>query len=67
MLFSVVVMIWGVIHPDDIPDSEQAARMTMFQIGATIGPIALIGLVITVAIYGGIATPTEAGGRRGAS
>jgi tripartite ATP-independent transporter DctM subunit len=37
-----------------------AARMGMFQIAATIGPIALIGLVITVAIYGGIATPTEA-------
>lgn len=59
-LFSIVVMFWGVMHPDDIPDSEQAARMTLFQIAATIGPIALIGLVITVAIYGGIATPTEA-------
>jgi tripartite ATP-independent transporter DctM subunit len=59
-LFSIVVMIWGVVHPDDIPDSEMAARMGMFQVAATIGPIALIGLVITVAIYGGIATPTEA-------
>jgi len=59
-LFSIVVLFWGVIHPDDIPDSEKAARMGMVQIAATIGPIALIGLVITVAIYGGIATPTEA-------
>jgi tripartite ATP-independent transporter DctM subunit len=59
-LFSIVVMIWGVLHPDDIPDSEMAARTGMVQIAATIGPIALIGLVITVAIYGGIATPTEA-------
>jgi C4-dicarboxylate transporter DctM subunit len=58
--FSIVVGIWGVMHPDDIPDSEKAARMTLFQIAATIGPIALIGLVITVAIYAGIATPTEA-------
>ncbi len=58
--FSAVVMAWGVLHPDDIPDSEKAARMGLFRIAATIGPIALIGLVITVAIYAGIATPTEA-------
>lgn len=59
-LFSIVVMIWGVVAPQDIPDSEKVQRMTAFQIAATIGPIALIGLVITVAIYAGIATPTEA-------
>ena len=59
-LFCVVVMFWGVLYPDDIPDSEKAARMGLFGIAATVGPIALIGLVITVAIYGGIATPTEA-------
>jgi tripartite ATP-independent transporter DctM subunit len=34
--------------------------MTAIQIAATIGPILLIGMVITVAIYAGIATPTEA-------
>ena len=59
-LFCVVVMIWGVMRPDDIPAQEQAVRMGLFQIAATVGPIALIGLVITVAIYAGIATPTEA-------
>jgi tripartite ATP-independent transporter DctM subunit len=58
--FSIVVLIWGIWHPEDIPDSEKAKRMTMIQIAATVGPIALIGLVITVAIYAGIATPTEA-------
>jgi len=59
-LFCVVVLIWGVLRPGDIPAQEDAVRMGLFQIAATVGPIALIGLVITVAIYGGIATPTEA-------
>ena len=59
-LFCVVVLIWGAMHPGDIPEREQAVRMGLFQIAATVGPIALIALVITVAIYGGIATPTEA-------
>jgi tripartite ATP-independent transporter DctM subunit len=58
--FSIVVLIWGVMHPADIPEREKALRMGLFQIAATVGPIAIIGLVITVAIYAGIATPTEA-------
>jgi tripartite ATP-independent transporter DctM subunit len=59
-MFCIVVMIWGVLRPGDIPAQEEAVRMGLFQIAATVGPIALIGLVITVAIYAGIATPTEA-------
>lgn len=59
-MFCIVVMIWGILYPDDIPAQEHAVRMGLFQIAATVGPIALIGLVITVAIYAGIATPTEA-------
>ncbi|SEK21853.1 TRAP transporter, DctM subunit [Roseovarius azorensis] len=58
--FAVVVLIWGILKPGDIPDRETAAKMGLVQIAATIAPIALIGLVITVAIYAGIATPTEA-------
>ena len=34
--------------------------MPLMMILATVGPVILIGLVITVAIYAGIATPTEA-------
>jgi tripartite ATP-independent transporter DctM subunit len=59
-MFCIVVLIWGVMYPEDIPDRDLATRMGLFQIAATVGPIALIGLVITVAIYAGIATPTEA-------
>lgn len=58
--FCLVVVIWGVLLPDDIPQNEGAVRMGLAKIAATVGPIALIGLVITVAIYAGIATPTEA-------
>jgi tripartite ATP-independent transporter DctM subunit len=58
--FAIVVLIWGILRPGDIPDREEAVRMGIVQIAATVAPIALIGLVITVAIYAGIATPTEA-------
>lgn len=58
--FALVVLVWGILKPEDIPDSEAAVRMGLMQIAATVTPIALIGLVITVAIYAGIATPTEA-------
>ncbi|WP_428687903.1 TRAP transporter large permease subunit, partial [Roseibium sp.] len=44
----------------DIPTSEDAVKMPLMMILNTVGPVVLIGLVITVAIYAGIATPTEA-------
>ncbi|MGB3278189.1 MAG: TRAP transporter large permease [Pseudorhodobacter sp.] len=58
--FVVVVLIWGILKPEDIPSSESAAKMPLRMIISTVGPVVLIGLVITVAIYAGIATPTEA-------
>jgi len=58
--FALVILVWGILKPGDIPDSEAAVKMGIIQIAATVAPIALIGLVITVAIYAGIATPTEA-------
>lgn len=58
--FVVVVLIWGILKPQDIPSSEDATKMPMLMIISTVGPVVLIGLVITVAIYAGIATPTEA-------
>ena len=59
-LFVVVVIVWGYLRPDDIPRSEAAQRMPWSQVAATLGPVALIGFVITASIYTGIATPTEA-------
>ncbi|TRD23256.1 TRAP transporter large permease [Palleronia caenipelagi] len=58
--FVVVVLVWGRLRPEDIPNSEDAAKMPLTMILSTVGPVLLIGLVITVAIYAGIATPTEA-------
>lgn len=58
--FVVVVLVWGMLKPQDIPGREDTAKMPMLMILSTVGPIVLIGLVITVAIYAGIATPTEA-------
>ncbi|WP_424943830.1 TRAP transporter large permease [Aliiroseovarius crassostreae] len=58
--FVVVVLVWGILKPQDIPSSEDATKMPMLMIISTVGPVVLIGLVITVAIYAGIATPTEA-------
>ncbi|MEM5518938.1 TRAP transporter large permease [Henriciella sp. AS95] len=58
--FVVVVLIWGILKPEDIPSNETATKMPMRMIMSTVGPVVLIGLVITVAIYAGIATPTEA-------
>ncbi|TNF59976.1 MAG: TRAP transporter large permease [Rhodobacteraceae bacterium] len=58
--FVIVVLIWGRVRPEDIPSNEDANRMPLLIILSTLGPVILIGLVITVAIYAGIATPTEA-------
>lgn len=60
--FVVVVLIWGLLKPQDIPSNEKAAKMPLLMILGTVGPVVIIGLVITVAIYAGIATPTEAAG-----
>ncbi len=59
-LFVLVVVVWGRLKPEDIPSSESSVAMTIKQLSFTLGPILLIGLVITVSIYSGIATPTEA-------
>lgn len=59
-LFVIVVIAWGILRPQDIPDSDRGPRMPLLQMAYSIGPVIIIGAVITVAIYGGIATPTEA-------
>lgn len=59
-LFVVVVLIWARIRPQDVPDRDTGPRLQLLQIAVSLGPIIVIGGVITVSIYGGIATPTEA-------
>jgi len=55
-LFVIVVIVWSRVRPSDIPRSETAQRMPWSQVAATLGPVALIGFVITASIYTGIAT-----------
>jgi C4-dicarboxylate transporter DctM subunit len=59
-LFVAVVVIWSFVRPQDVPERDSGPRMRLLQIAVSVGPIAVIGAVITVAIYGGVATPTEA-------
>ena len=59
-LFAVTVYVWGRIAPRHIPDSDHSRWPTVREFLVAFGPIFLIGLVITVSIYTGIATPTEA-------
>jgi C4-dicarboxylate transporter DctM subunit len=61
-LFMVVVLVWGRLYPSHIPQAERTERWSARLMLETFGPILLIGAVITVSIYTGIATPTEAGG-----
>jgi tripartite ATP-independent transporter DctM subunit len=59
-LFVVVVVIWARLRPADVPERHTGAKMPVLQIVYALGPVIIIGAVITAAIYGGIATPTEA-------
>lgn len=60
LLFCVVVYVWGRMYPSHIPDADSSARSSVREMLASVGPIFVIGLVITLSIYTGIATPTEA-------
>jgi len=55
-----VVLLWGRLDAKSIPRLEESDRATAGYLLLALLPVALIGLVITVAIYMGIATPTEA-------
>jgi tripartite ATP-independent transporter DctM subunit len=61
-LFCVVVYVWGRLYPSHIPDVDTTLRSSLREMAISVGPIFLIGLVITLSIYTGIATPTEAAG-----
>lgn len=60
LLFCAVVFVWGRLRPSHIPDVDRTARSSTRQMLVSLGPIFAIGLVITLSIYAGIATPTEA-------
>jgi C4-dicarboxylate transporter DctM subunit len=59
-MFCAVVFTWGKLYPSHIPDVDESARSSIKEMLLSVGPIFVIGLVITLSIYAGIATPTEA-------
>jgi tripartite ATP-independent transporter DctM subunit len=60
LLFCLIVFVWGKLYPSHIPDADGTQRTGIREMLTSLGPIIVIGLVITVSIYAGIATPTEA-------
>jgi len=60
LLFCAVVLVWGRVRPAHIPNADESARSSVREMLVSVGPIFAIGLVITLSIYTGIATPTEA-------
>ncbi|MBE1273617.1 TRAP transporter large permease [Enterovibrio baiacu] len=61
-MFFVIILIWGKVRPIDIPGQENVTPIPWLLALSAILPVMVIGLVITVSIYAGIATPTEAAG-----
>lgn len=59
-LFVLVVAIWAKCDPKAVPESAHRVKWAITDIVITIGPVLLIGAIITISIYAGIATPTEA-------
>ena len=60
LFFCLIVYVWGKLYPSHIPDADATSRTSFREMLISLGPIFLVGLVITVSIYTGIATPTEA-------
>lgn len=60
LLFCITVYVWGRLQPSAIPDADASMRSTLKEMLQSVGPVFLIGLVITLSIYTGAATPTEA-------
>lgn len=58
--FALVVTVWGWLSPKDIPNRDDSQPIPWGLALSAILPVIIIGLIITVSIYTGIATPTEA-------
>jgi len=60
--FICIVAIWGWTRPQDIPERDHGNPIPWRLALSALLPIIIIGLIITISIYTGIATPTEAAG-----
>lgn len=60
--FALIVAVWGWLRPQDVPVGDNSNPIPWGLALAAVLPVMIIGLIITVSIYTGIATPTEAAG-----
>jgi len=60
--FIIIVAVWGWMRPQDIPERDSSNPIPWGLALSAILPVIIIGLIITISIYTGIATPTEAAG-----
>ena len=58
-LFLVVVKVWSMIRPQDVPADSRRERVDLGEIVLAFGPVALIATIIIVSVYFGVATTTE--------
>ncbi|MCP1677237.1 tripartite ATP-independent transporter DctM subunit [Natronocella acetinitrilica] len=61
-LFSLVIMIWGFVRPDDAPRGSRATAKELLSAVVGLFPLFLLMTLVLGGIYLGIFTPTEAGG-----
>lgn len=60
LLFMVVIFLWQIIRPQDVPAQDRGSTLTLAAILVGLFPVVILGGLISGAIYAGIATPTEA-------
>ena len=60
--FVIIVRGWIWLKPEDVPERDRSNPIPWGLALSAVLPIIIIGLIITISIYTGIATPTEAAG-----
>ncbi|MFA0013610.1 TRAP transporter large permease [Vibrio lentus] len=60
--FFLIIKGWSVLQKGSVPGSDDSESIPWGLALSAIIPVMVIGLIITVSIYAGIATPTEAAG-----
>lgn len=60
-LYMLVVRVWVIVRPRDVPSGQHAAPGERLQSVKNLGPVLMLFVFVIGGIYGGLFTPTEAG------
>lgn len=60
--FFLIIKCWSVLQKGSVPGADDSESIPWGLALSAVIPVIVIGLIITVSIYAGIATPTEAAG-----